>query len=266
MKRDNWMHAMLLSHRRRNSSPNRLCVGRIVMSLILVIMLLAAESCKQKDENTTPVERGAASSEDIRIRYRDIESQKQELQKFEEMIHAKSAIEEPYVLLRQMVEHVSLGYIQTHLQELSQNASAKEEPNISILLDRINEMRNLDDAGLSSFIEKAKAEGDADKLTVAVFGLRNEVRQAKAAEALASFGKPESVRLLTMRLFHAAGLHSGGLEAKFFREQLRQSLVKALASCTGLDFSDYDPTSNTATLAIVKRCQDWLEKNELKGN
>jgi hypothetical protein len=75
---------------------------------------------------------------------------------------------------------------------------------------------------------------------------------------LAALGKPESVRPLAIRL-HLSGWYVGGSESKASAEHLRQSLVKALASCTGLDFPNYDPAGDADTPSVVKRCQDWLE-------
>jgi len=197
--------------------------------------------------------------EDIKIGYPDIEGQKIELQKFNDIIDAKSATEKPDEVLRQIVEHVPFEYIQTHLQELSQNTSPEDKPNIFILLERISEMRNLDYDDVSEFIEKAKENRNVEKLNVALFGLRTETQQTKAAEALMSLKKPESVRLLTMRLFNAAGYPKGGSEDLIYRKELRRSLVRALGSCTSLDFSNYD-ASEAATLEVVKHCEDWLMK------
>jgi len=269
MKRDKGMSCTLCNRWPKNNRRNRTRMKMLLPTAIPLLMLttlLATGSCRQKDKSSEKVEKGPVSSQDIGIGYADIEHQKQELQRFANIIQAETATEEPDRLLRQMVEHVSLQYIQEYLQELSRNASVKDKPNVSILLERINEMRNADDAHASQLTEKAIADGNFEKLEVALFGLRTETRQAKAADGLASLGKPESVRLLTMRLLQSASAYTGGSESRFYREQLRRSLVKALGSCTGLDFSGYEPASDTETLAIVKRCQDWLEKNEPKEN
>ena len=265
MKRGNWMNYTLLNRHRKNNLENRLSIKMLLCTVILLpifTILLTTESCKEKGRNTGTKERTAVAFEDIEIGYPDIEGQKKEMQKFSYVIDANNAIEKPDGVLRQITENVPLVFIETHLKELLQKTTPKDRPNISILLGRINEMSNMNDANASEFIDKAKENRNVDKLSVSLFGLRTETQQAKAANALASIKKPEAVRLLTMRLFNAAGFYKGGLEAKLIQEQLRQSLVKALGSCTGLDFSDYD-ASETATLEIIKRCEEWLTE---KGN
>ncbi len=270
MKQNNCMNDTTLNHCRGDSLGNRLSINMLVSIALLppmLTLLSATQGCKQhNDRNNSNTAKEAVSFEDIHVRHLNPEDWGRELERFEQMTDVKGAAERPYTILRHIIERVPLQEVRTHLQKLSQNVSREERPDIFILLDRLNEMRNLDDAGLSRFIEKAQKDGDAERLTVAVFGLGSEAEQAKAAEALASIGKPESVRVLTIRLFRASAGYKGGTEDRISREQLRQSLVKALGSSTGLDFSGYDPSSIPETLGVVKRSQDWLDKNEPKGN
>jgi len=236
----------------------------IVILLPMFAILLTIGSCKQKNKNEANAGKNSVSFEDIKIGYPDIEGQKKEMQKFSDIIDSKSTIEKPNEILRQMTEHVPLVFIETHLKDLSQKNTLKDRPNIFILLDQINDMQTINEPNTSEFIEKATENRNTDKLSVALFGLRTETQQAKAAEALASIGNSESVRLLTMRLLNAYGYPKGGSEDLIYRKELRRSLVKALGNCTGLDFSNYD-ASEAATLEIVKQCEDWLMKKDKKS-
>ena len=165
-----------------------------------------------------------------------------------------------------MSEHVSYSYIEVLLEELSKTTSAKDKPNISVFLKIIKETKNLDEPNAMEFIQKAKENHYADKLCIALYGLHNEGLNAKAADALASLKNPESVTLLAMRLLLAAVMYGrvGGSQEEFITGELCKSLVKALESCTGLSFPNYNPENEQETLRIVKHCRDWLEKHPQK--
>lgn len=263
MKHGKWMNYLVVNCHRKNNLENwaRRRIIVFILISVAVFTMLTTEGCRQRGMARGTSEKTVVAIEDIKIDYPDMEGQKRELQKFKNIIEAKSAVEKPDELLRRMVEHIPLEYIRAHLEELAKTASAKDKPNIFILLGRINEMYNLDYVDTSRFIKEAIDSRNADKLSVALFGLRTESQHAKVAEALALIRDPKSVRLLTMRLSWAADLCPGGAEVKLIREQLRQSLVNAIGTCTGMDFSDYDPTSDAKTFAVVKRWQDWLERN-----
>lgn len=234
--------------------------------LILFFMFLIpfiALSCKKSDNKEASANNDIATWDNVKdIGYPDIKSQEVEFEKFGNIIDSKNASDDPDKILRQMVEKVPFQFIETRMKELSQSVSSENKPNVSIFLKQINEMHSVNESDTGEYIEKARENGEVDKLSISLFGLRTETQQTKAAEALSSLGKPESVRILIKRLFNAASMYSGGSESKYYREGLRRSLVKALGSCTGLDFSNYEPSSEEATYTVIKKCKDWLEKNQ----
>lgn len=225
--------------------------------VLCAALFLSTLGCKRQPEH--PEERGV-SWRDITVGYPDLEEQKRRIEKYSNLFDQERATDKPDETIRKMIEDVPLEHIEMHLQELAEKSSAQGRPNIGILLDRIKKLRGFDERGASQFIRKAKEERNVNGLSVSLFGLRTEDLRAKAADALAGLKDPNAVRLLTIGLYQAAGLHSGGSEGQVMREQFRRSLARALVSCTGLDFSEYDASSEMATLKVVKECQDWLEK------
>jgi hypothetical protein len=230
---------------------------RTVVAAVACAMVAVTVGCKREPER--PEERGV-SWRDITVGYPGLEEQKRRIEKYSDLIDQEAATEKPDETIRKMMEDVPLEHIEMHLQQLAEESWAQGRPNIRILLDRIKKIRGFDERRASEFIRKAKEERNVNGLSVSLFGLRTEDLRAKAADTLAELKDPNAARLLTISLYQAAGLHSGGSEGQVMREQFRSSLATALASCTGLDFSDYDPSSETATLEMVKECEDWLEK------
>jgi hypothetical protein len=229
--------------------------GLYVLAMVLIAVLVATtSSCKK--EPTAWEKR--VRWDDLKILYTD--EQKKDIEKFSDVINSERRIENPDQMLRQMMDEASLSYIRTHLEELSEKPSAKDKPNIHILLDRIEKMRSLVGAEVAEFIREAKENGNTDGLCVALWGLGGGApNHAKVAEALGSLGDPSAVRVLAVRLAMASVEGPGGVQYDSVRRQLCRVLVPALESCTGLDFSDYDGTE-AGGLRVVKRCEEWLEK------
>jgi len=230
----------------------------VTLLAVTFVIFLEISGCKQEPESS---EKGSVSIEDIKIGYPDIESQKQRMDGFLGIVEQGKRLGNPDETLRCMVEEVPLNYIAGRLEVMSQEASADSKPNIAILLERIREIRSLRGDKASVFIKKLKEEKDVNALCISLSGLRTEAAQAKAADALASIGDSKAAKVLTIQLVGASGMAMGGAEGRILREQLRRSLVGALASCTGLYFSDYDPSNESASLKVVKQCEDWLEKH-----
>jgi hypothetical protein len=238
-----------------------------IMSILFFVMIVSSINCKQKNNNYKTTKDEKVTWEDVKFfDYPDIEAQKKDFEKFNDIFESQTSVENPDKVLRQMAERTSVNYIRDYLQELSRTISVKEKPNISVFLKIIIEMKDLDDPNAIKFIEKAKANRNADKLCLALYELHDELQQAKAADALATLKKAESVKVLTMRLLLAGGMlgRMGGVEGQYITGNLCKSLVKAIESCTGLSFPNYNPENETETLAIAKRCQEWLEKHPQK--
>ncbi len=241
---------------------------KVLLSIIMLfLMLFLTESCKQKEKINQNTETQTVTWEELKdFGFAEKGVQDKEFDKYKDIIESKNLVEKPERVLRQMSEHVSFYYIEGLLEEISKTTSAKDKPNISVFLKIIKEMKNLDDPNAIEFIEKAKENRNADKLCISLYGLRNELQQAKAADALASLKNPESVTLLAMRLLFAAVmyLNAMGSQGEAITGNLCKSLVKALESCTGFSFPDYNPANEQETLRIVKSCRDWLEKHPQK--
>jgi len=229
----------------------------VALLAVAFFMFMETSGCKRKPESD---EKGPVSIEDIKIGYPDVEGQKQRMDGFMGIVEQAKRLENPDETLRCLVEEVPFGYIAGRLEVMSQKASADSKPNIAILLERIREIRSLRGDKASVFIKKLKEEKDVNGLCVSLAGLRTEPMQAKAADALASLEDPTATKVLAIQLVGAGGAALGGAEAQIDREQLRRSLVEALASCTDLDFSGYDPSSRFGSLKVVKQCEDWLER------
>jgi len=161
--------------------------------------------------------------------------------------------------LRGMAQEVPLEYVRKQLEASTEEGSPSSMANIGLLLRRINMIKSLDQDGAFAHVEQLKDDRNVDALCVSLCGFRTEAMQAKAAQALGYLGDPKAVRILAIQTLGAAAMPLGGTEGRLSREELRGSLVEALASCTGLDFSEYD-VSEAATLKVVKRCQDRLEE------
>lgn len=269
MKDGNSVIRESVSRDRKSDPARRPCTITVLCFLIVAatsLVLAVTGGCKKRQISVGDAKKDSVSSGETQIGYSDINHQKVKFQEFRAELDSRIVSKEPYGLLRQMMEKVPLQYVEGQLTELSRGVSPQDKPNVFLLLERIGEMRNLDDPAMSTFVQRAKDEGNIEKLNVAIFGLPTEKQQAEAAEALASLGKAESVRLLTVRLYNAAASYAGGSEAKISREQLRRSIVVAIGACTGMDVSNYDPASAEQTDAVVNRAKEWLDtrKEEMR--
>ena len=222
----------------------------------MVLMMGLIGSCKQKKNSQ---QNQSITWKDISIGYPGIDVQRERLEKFSEIFNRESVFEKSDGILKQLILEVPLKSVRRYLEQLGKEPSAKTKPNIPILLARISEIQSIDENEVSQFIQKNKETHNVDALCISLSGLKTESMRTKAADALASLGDSNAVPILNFSLYYAAGLHSGGTESQLSRQQYRRSLTGALASCTGLDFSDYD-ASEAATLKVLKRCQDWLEE------
>lgn len=267
MKLQNQIYYIIFITGRKKTIKNKLITNLLMCIIILLSMLLLTESCKKRDNTYEKTDINEVTWEDVKtIDYPNEQRQKEVFDEFKHIIESTTIVENPDKILRQMTENISLYYIQELLQKLSQTTSVKEKPNISAFLQILNEMKNLDEANAIIFIDKAKENSNSDMLCIALYGLHNESQQARAADALAIIKKPESVSLLTKRLLMAGVMlgSMGGTESQYITSNLCRSLVKALESCTGLSFPDYNPENKQETLVIAKRCQEWLEEHPQK--
>jgi hypothetical protein len=231
---------------------------RLSVLLVAVIFVgLRSSSCKREPASQ---QRGPVSVDDIKIGYPPVAEQERRMGKFWALLEGSTRLADADETLRRMVEQVPLEYVASQLEAVGQRGSVLSKPNIGLLLGRINEVRNLHQTGASGYVDKLTQDRNVNGLCVSLCGFRTESMQVKAADALASLRDPNAVRVLSIRMFGAAAMPVGGSEAQVTREEFRCSLARALASCTGLDFSKYDESSETATLEVVKECQDWLEK------
>ena len=207
---------------------------------------VASQSAKTKETNPMKV-----------LSYPPATEQREEVEHLSDAIRQMQPGEQD-VMLRRMLECCSMGVAEELLAELrtSRRAPAELRKNASALVNRLLDIKELDEKSAPDFVSQAVAAKNPSTLCIALFALPTEVLQGSAAGGLRELRDPIAVRCLALRLRQVASVAQGGKEQQMIRIQLRKSLVAALSATTGMEMSD-DGTEAAAT-KMLQATETWI--------